>query len=201
MVGKNMRKRKPSGHQKKASNKKRLSFISDDPFLQNRDSKRRNKFDESGRMRRAIVSRDISGEALSFVEDLWTADITSIKPPDESVCLKLLVLTFTRTENDRVICFRTSYFYWETKFSWKVEKVREIRKACQSEEILQDLPFRESEKACKFNRKKTQKMKPVRNVTTKTTGSSREEAKKDNENAKKTKRLAQVKTPEDSKKN
>lgn len=56
------------------------------------------------------VSGDISGEASSFVVDRWTADITRIKPPDESVCLKLLVLTFTGTENERVICFRTSCF-------------------------------------------------------------------------------------------
>ncbi|CAI9780227.1 unnamed protein product [Fraxinus pennsylvanica] len=65
------------------------------------------------------LSGDIFGEALSFIEDLWTVDITRIKLPDESICLKLLVLIFTGTKNERDICFRTSYFCWETKFNRK----------------------------------------------------------------------------------
>ncbi|KAL2535508.1 histone H1-like [Forsythia ovata] len=47
---------------------------------------------------------------------------------------------------------------------------------------------------------KTQKKKPVKNVTTKTAGSGKENTKKDVEKAKKTKRLSQVKTPEALKK-
>ncbi|CAI9781080.1 unnamed protein product [Fraxinus pennsylvanica] len=59
-----------------------------------------------------------------------------------------------------------------------------------------------SEKVKKPVENKTQKKKPVKNVTTKTTGSgsSKEEAKKYDENGKKTKRLSQVKTPEALKK-
>ncbi|CAI9760988.1 unnamed protein product [Fraxinus pennsylvanica] len=103
------------------------------------------------------LSGDVSGEALLFVEDLSTADITRIKPPYESVHLKLLVVTFTGTKNESVICFRTSYFFWETKFSRK-EKVKKLANSVEN---------------------KTQKKKPVRNVTTKTTGYSKEEAKKE----------------------
>ncbi|CAA2979039.1 histone H1-like [Olea europaea subsp. europaea] len=47
---------------------------------------------------------------------------------------------------------------------------------------------------------KTHRKKGVKNVATKTTGSNKEVVKKDDEKAKKTKRLSQVKTPEALKK-
>lgn len=47
------------------------------------------------------------GEAPSTIEGRGVAEITRIMPP-ESILLKLLVLTFTGTDNDRDICCLTS---------------------------------------------------------------------------------------------